>query len=151
MPPPKTPRPIPQREFAESAREFQSDFPIISSNGNGVWKAIATGLGGLVVGLIVAWFTAIQNKGVTQSTLEDYVDKHSPYLMDKGGLSEHNQNQDRQIGILEGKQERAFDRLGALESKLGNDEREITDLRGDLRTKTEMIANLLEEQRKAKK
>ena len=50
-----------------------------NGNGNGVWKAIATGLGGLVVGLLLAWFTAFSGKGVTTGELQQYVERYSPY------------------------------------------------------------------------
>ena len=134
---PKTPLGIPVREFP---RTDYSEYPIFTNgNGYGLWRAISTGLGGLVIGLLVAWFTAIQSKGVSQSQVEDYVDKHSPYLLDKAVISEHNSAQDRQIGILEGKLERLQERLGKMDEKHVGYESDINDLKNKIKLLTDYI------------
>ena len=122
---------IPVREYQEYANG--------NGNGNGVWKAIAMGQGGLLVGLLLAWFTAMQSKGVTQSQVEDYVDKHSPYLLDKAVITEHNSAQDRQIGILEGKQDRMQDRFSKVDEKDVGYENDINDLKNKIKLLTDYI------------
>ena len=134
---PKTPMGgIPVRDFPQNY-QMGPEYPV--TNGYGVWRAIATGLGGLVIGLTVAWFTAIQNKGVSQSVVEDYVDKHSPYLMDKAVITEHNSAQDRQIGQLEGKQERMQERIGKMDEKHVGYENDISDLKSKIKLLTDYI------------
>lgn len=126
-----------------------SDFQQYSTPVNGgVWKAIATGLGGLVVGLLLAWFAAFQRQGVTQVQLEDYVAKHSPYIFDKQAISDHNATQDKEIGRISGRQEQVIDRLGKIEITLNTDEREMSEIRTDVKTKMDIVASLLEQQKK---
>jgi uncharacterized membrane-anchored protein YhcB (DUF1043 family) len=137
---------IPVRDF-----QMGGDYPIIATNGYGIWRAVATGLGGLVIGLLLAWFTAFTSKGVTQAEMQEYVTKYSPYSMEKASINEHNQTQDGQIGELRGKQDRVFERLQNLESKLSNDERELSEFKENSKNKFQDVANLLDEQRKAKK
>ncbi len=129
---------IPVREYQEY---------VSNGNGNGVWKAIATGLGGLVVGLLVAWTTAIMGKGVNQKEMEDYIKDHSPYAYDKQVLTEHNASQDTKIGNLEGKQEKVFERLNKLEAVQSEEDRIITELKTDVKTKDGIVATLLENQK----
>ncbi len=121
-----------------------------STNGNGVWKAIATGLGGLVMGLLLAWFTAYQSKGVTQKEMQEYVEKYSPYSVQKDVLNAQQATQDRQIGELQALSNRAFDRVTILDTKLHDSEREILEIRNEVKTKMDIVATLLEQQ-KAKK
>ncbi len=125
--------------------EYQQS--LLAPNGHGIWRALACGLAGLNVGLVVAWFTAIQNKGVTSRDLEDYVDKHSPYLADKALLAEHNRTQDESLGILRGKQERVIDRLGVLETIQKDSDRDLSDCKKEMK----LVADYMEEQRKFKK
>ena len=115
------------------------------SNGNGVWKAIATGLGGLVIGLLLAWFTAYSGKGVTLKEMQEYVDKYSPVLPKDQAL------QTAQIGELRGKQERIADRLNSLENNEKVDEREVTEFKTEQRKNNDLVATYIDEQRKAKK
>ncbi len=120
------------------------------THGNGVWKAIATGLGGIVMGLLLAWFTAYQSKGVTQKEMQEYVERFSPYSQQKDVLSAQQATQDRQIGELQALSSRAFDRVTTLDSKLHDNDREIIELRNEVKTKMDIVATLLEQQ-KAKK
>jgi len=115
------------------------------SNGNGVWKAIATGLGGLVIGLLLAWFTAYSGKGVTLKEMQEYVDKYSPVLPKDQAL------QTAQIGELRGKQERIADRLSSLENNEKVDEKEVTEFKTEQRKNNDLVATYIDEQRKAKK
>jgi len=118
---------------------------VSNGNGNGVWKAIATGLGGLVVGLLLAWFTAYSGKGVTLKEMQEYVDKYSPVLPKDQAL------QTAQIGELRGKQERIADRLNSLENNEKVDEREVTEFKTEQRKNNDLVATYIDEQRKAKK
>ncbi len=127
-----------------------SEYQQYVGNGNGVWKAIATGLGGLVVGLLLAWFTAFMGKGVSLREMEDYTKDHSPYAYDKQVLVEHNASQDTKIGNLEGKQERTNDRIAKIESLQNEHDRQITDLRNDMKTKMDIVASMLENQKSKK-
>ncbi len=123
-------------------RDYQE---YVVSNGNGVWKAIATGLGGLVCGLLVAWFTAFMGKGVNQKEMEDYIRDHSPYAYDKQVLTEHNSIQDNKIGSLEGKQERTVDRVNKLENDVDKCDRELQTLTAEMKTKMGTVADMLEQ------
>ncbi len=110
-----------------------------------MWKAIATGLGGLVVGLLVALFGAYQNKGVTQRELQEYVDKYSPVMP---------KDISAQISLLteiKGNQQAMFNRLTTLETNERSDEKEVTEFKTETRKNNESWANFIEEQRKAKK
>ena len=118
---------------------------VSNGNGNGVWKAIATGLGGLVIGLLLAWFTAYSGKGVTLKEMQEYVDKYSPVLPKDQAL------QTAQIGELRGKQERIADRLNSLENNEKVDEREVTEFKTEQRKNNDLVATYIDEQRKAKK
>ena len=128
---------IPVREYQEYS----------NGNGNGVWKAIATGLGGLVVGLLLAWFTAFQSKGVTTKELQEYVEKYSPYAQQRDVIQQHFTNQDQAIGQLQGKQERLYERMNANEYKITECDRQITELHTDVKTKMDIVATFLEQQK----
>ena len=78
--------------------------------------------------------------------MQEYVDKFSPYSQDKGLLSEHNINQDKDIGILKGQTERLFNLSGM------NNEAHITydNKLSDLYKKLDTITNYLEEEKRVK-
>ncbi len=116
-------------------------------NGNGVWRAISTGLGGLVVGLLLAWFQAFQKAGVTHQELVEYEDKYSPYMQQKDVLAQNNRIQDQEIGAVQAVQQRNVERLNVYDSKFHDDERDIVELQGKVKT----FADFIEELRKAKK
>ena len=120
------------------------------SNGNGngtIWKMATSILAGVNIGLVAAYFTALQSRGVSQREMQEYVDKFSPYSQDKGLLSEHNINQDKDIGILKGQTERLFNLSGM------NNEAHITydNKLSDLYKKLDTITNYLEEEKKVKR
>lgn len=133
---PRTPPGLPVRDYQEYAA---------SSNGNGVWKAVATGLGGLVAGLLVAWFTAFQGKGVSNKEMQEYIIQY--YSTERRVIAEHTSQQDGYIGILQGKQEKLFERLATFEVNQKEHDRDITEIREKLK----LAANYLEEQQKVKK
>jgi hypothetical protein len=121
-----------------------------SENGAMFWRSIAASLGGLIAGLVLAWFTAFSGHGVTQTQMEEYVDKHSPYLADKPALSEHQRVQDEELGKLAGRQDRVFETLSTHTNDITDCKREVTRLEADLKTKMDLVASFLEQQ-KAKK
>lgn len=112
---------------------------VANGNGNGVWKAIATGLGGLVVGLLLAWFSAFQKQGVTEPRMQEYVDKYSPIMpKDIATLS-------GQIGELRAKNEESSRRLYKVESDVDKCDRELQSLTSDVKTKMGTVADMLEQ------
>lgn len=102
----------------------------IQPNGGTIWRAIATGLGGLLVGMTIAWFTALWSHGLSQKEVEDliresqieqekhllsriemqeYVTKFSPWSFDKQAITNRLSNQDQAIGELRTKIDLAAD------------------------------------------
>ncbi len=130
-------------------REYQDQYSIPPSPANGnhvaVWKAAATGFAGLIVGLLMAWWSAFQKQGVTQRDMQDYVIAY--YGTEKRVIAEHTSQQDTQLGVLQGNQQRNIERLSAHDSKLHDDERDIIDLQN----KVKQFGDFVEELRKAKK
>lgn len=120
-------------------REYQE---FTTANGNGVWKTLAGAAGGLWIMALLAWWTAYSGKGVTQEKLEDYVDKHSPYLMDKGAIIQSQQAQDTQIGMLAGKQERMNERLGVVESDMKTESKDIEGMKHDIKLVSDYLEQL---------
>jgi len=127
---------IPVQEYQQFA------LPI---NGNGVWKAIATGMGGLVCGLLLAWFTAYQGKGITQKEVQDYVKEYDTTQLKY--MIEHNSQQDLQIGNVQGIQQRNIERLNAHDVKFHDEDRDISDLQ----SKVKLFGDFVNEVGKAKK
>ncbi len=125
-------------------REYQD---YVVTNGNGVWKAIASGLAGMVVGLLVAWFTAIQSKGITQKELQEYEDKYSPYVQQRDTIALHNATQDAQIGQLQSAQQSNAERMNKYDTKFHDDDRDILELQN----KVKLFADFIEGQRNPKK
>ena len=79
-----------------------------NGNGNGtIWKVSTSLLAGLFVSMVVAYFTALQGRGVSRTEMEDYVKGYA--ARDKELLALQQSTQDRQIGVLEGKTDRLFD------------------------------------------
>jgi hypothetical protein len=116
-----------------------------NGNGNGVWKSVACGCAGLMVGLLLAWFTALQGKGVTQKEMQEYIIAY--YATEKRVISEHTSQQDTYIGILQGKQEKIIQDLSECKVSQKEHDRDITEIREKLK----LAANYLEEQQKVKK
>jgi hypothetical protein len=114
---------IPLRQYTESTSEPQVFYP----ESDGLWKAIATGFGGLVVGLLIAWFTAFQSKGVTRSEMNEYIEKYSPYAHDKELIALQQSAQDQKLGILDGFKDRILDRINKIEERHFGYDRDIAD------------------------
>ena len=117
----------------------------VMGNGNGVWRAIASGLAGMCLGLLAAWFTALQGKGVTQKDMQEYIIGY--YATERRVIAEHTSQQDGYIGILQGKQEKLFDAVSEIKSNEKEHDRDIIEIKEKLK----LAANYLEEQQKAKK
>jgi hypothetical protein len=115
-------------------------------NGAGVWRTVATTAIGLLVGLSLAYIAAFRDKGVSVEEMHAYVKDFSPYSFDRQTLSDRNVQQDTAIGVLAGKQERIFDRLSGTENKEAGHDRDIAEIR----TKQQILGDMLEAQRKSK-
>lgn len=78
---------------------------ITNNNGNGVardwWARTAVGLGGLLTGMTIAWFTAFEGRGVTRPEMELYVRDYSPYVIDKSGIEARLRIEDIRISKTE--------------------------------------------------
>lgn len=135
---PKTPSPMPLSEYQQVVPRH---------NGSMAGWIVATGIGGMLAGTLLAWFTALLSKGVTQKDLEDYVDKHSPYLGDKGILFEHNREHDEAIGVIKGKQERVIDRMTVMETIQTEQTRDLQDCKKEMG----IVADYIDGERKLKK
>jgi DNA-binding transcriptional MerR regulator len=94
---------------------------------------------------LLAWWTAFQSKGVTQKELQEYVDRWSQSK--EAIVATQQANQDRDIGTLMGKGERIIDRMNVSEGKIN----ELEHGQIEFKTKLDLVANYLEEERKAKK
>ena len=77
--------------------------------------------------MVVAWFTALQNKGVSQRDMQEYVDKFSPYSHDKEALTLQQSSQDQKIGELAAFKDRIFDRLTKADKDISENTRDISD------------------------
>jgi hypothetical protein len=129
---------VPVREYQEYVNEY----------GNGsIWKAIASGCAGLNIGLLIAWFGALQSKGVTHQELQDYEEKYSPYIQQREIIAKDNRNQDTQIGALQAIQNHNVDKLNSYEGKFHDVERDVIDLQA----KVKLFADYVEAQRIPKK
>lgn len=145
---PKTPIP------PFSVSELQSYAPPPSSNGNGVWKVIACSAITALMGMTVAYFTALRGQGVQsqdlstlRKELQEYTDTKSPYAKDKELLSNINSQQDRAIGELQGKQERVFERLKTIEEKNIEHNSAFTEINGKLKFLGDTLEGLRKERR----
>jgi hypothetical protein len=136
-------------------RQEYDQYVATNENGTGVWKAIAGGVAsgafGMIVGLFLAWYTAMQGKGVTQKELQEYEDKFSPYVQERSLLAEHNRFQDTQIGELRGVQQSNVERLNEFNTKFHDDERDFTEFKTATEKNNKYVADFIEELRKAKK
>ncbi len=129
-------------------RDYQ-DYVEVNA-GNGVWKTLAGAAGGLWIMSLLAWWTAFQGKGISRFELQEYVDKYSPYSQQKEVIAAHFANQDISLGELRGKSDKAYERLNKVENDTDKCEREILALSNEVKTKMDIVATMLEQQ-KAKK
>ncbi len=117
-------------------------------NGNGVWKALATGLAGLNIGLVIAWWNAFQGKGVSQNEMQSYVREYMKEYRE--GISQHATSTDTKLGELSGKQEQLNLRLSKSEIQQTTDERDFTEFKTETKATNKLIADLLEQQKTKK-
>ena len=129
----------------------QADYQgyIMPANGHGVWKVLATGSFSLLLGFVVAWWTALQGRGVSQKDMQEYVERYSPYSQQKDVIANHFTNQDTQIGVLQGKQDRNYERLNKNENEIDKLNISFKSLEMEVRSKMGTVADYLE-QKKAK-
>jgi hypothetical protein len=133
---PKTPFPIPAKQYYESVAHN----PAHHSNGT-IWKVATSGFASLFVGMTVAWWTARDNKGVSQLDMVNYV------TLATAIIAKDNYNQDRAIGELFGKQDRTNEQMKAFGEKHVGYENSITEINSKLK----YFSDWLEEQRKVKR
>ncbi len=119
------------------------------ANGNHIalWRMLASGGWGLAAGILLAYFNAMQSKGVTEEKMQSYDKDYSLYAQQREGISTRNAAQDQQIGILQGIQQSNIGRLNAHDTKFHDDERDIEDLKG----KVKRFGDYIEESYKSKK
>lgn len=137
---PRTPaRGIPVSEYQE----------YVMPNGNHValWKMLASGGWGVAAGILLAYFNAMQSKGVTQKEMQDYDKEYSLFAQQKDGITQRNQTQDNQIGTLQGIQQSNIAKLAAHDTKFHDDERDIIDLQN----KVKLFADYIDAIRMPKK
>ncbi len=134
---PKTPIP----PFSQA--EYQQ-YAMPPTEGNGVWKLAATAAISVLLGFIVAWWTALQNKGINQNELREFMRDY------KQGIAEHVTAVDTQIGELKGKQEQIIQRLSKVEYQQATDERDFIDFKSEAKTKMGTVADYLESQKTKK-
>lgn len=82
------------------------------------FSPVSTGLGGLCVGLLGMWFTAMSERGVSRSDMESYVKNYSPYVMERTAIMTHQTIQDRDMAKLIAQHEMMIGRLDKLEKKI---------------------------------
>ncbi len=121
--------------------------PIMNGNHVALWKMLASGGWGAAAGILIAYFTAMQSKGVTTKEMQDYDKEYSLFAQQREGIASRNTAQDQQIGVLQGIQQSNIGRLNTHDTKFHDDERDIEDLKG----KVKRFGDYIEESYKAKK
>lgn len=111
-------------------------------NGNGVWKTLAGAAGGLWIMSLLAWWTAFQNRGVTQQELHEYVKDY--WTPEKTIIAAQQSTQDQSLGELKGATNKNSEQIISLGNRLRDDER---DLEG-MKTKMSTVADMLEKAKK---
>ncbi len=116
-------------------REYQEFIAPMPTNGNhaAVWRVIAASGWSLLLGVLLAWFTAWTGKGISFKDLQEYEDKYSPYVQERSLLAEHNRLQDTNIGALQGVQQRNVERLNEFAAKFHDNDHDITDLQNKVK------------------
>ncbi len=127
--------------------EYQEYVAPMNGNHIALWRMLASGGWGLAAGILLAYFNAMQGKGVTTKEMQDYDKDYSVYAQAKEGIALRNQTQDNQIGALQGIQQANIAKLNTHDGKFHDDERDIEDLKG----KVKRFSDYVEEQWKAKK
>jgi len=135
--------------------DYQPPPPItINGNGHGVWKVIACSAITALMGMTVAFFTALRGQGASPQDLvnlrremQTYTDTNSPYSHDKNLIALQQQSQDEKIGILTGLKDRIFDRLNKMEETKIIVDRDLQDHDN----KIKMLTNYIEAEKFPKK
>ncbi len=127
--------------------EYQDYIAPMNGNHIALWKMLASGGWGVAAGILIAYFTAMQSKGVTEKQMQDYDKDYSLYAQAKEGIAIRNQTQDNQIGALQAIQNSNIAKLTLHDSKFHDDERDIEELKG----KVKRFGDFIEETWKAKK
>ncbi len=127
--------------------EYQDYIAPMNGNHIALWKMLASGGWGVAAGVLLAYFNAVQSKGVTEKQMQDYDKDYSLYAQAKEGIAIRNQTQDNQIGALQGIQKTNIDKLSQHDTKFHDDERDIEELKG----KVKRFGDYIEESYKAKK
>jgi hypothetical protein len=130
---------IPRQEYEQYVATNGSDAV------NKLLLATCTGLAGLFIGTMIAWWSALQGKGVTQKEMQDYIIQY--FSTERRVIAEHTSQQDGYIGQLQGKQDKIVQDLA--ECKLGQKEHDRDLI--EIRDKLKLTTNYLEEQQKVKK
>lgn len=106
---PKSPSPIPVSQYESEVYgggAFSKFTPIIIS-------VLCTAL----IGMTIAWWTALSERGVNRRDMEEYVRTYSPYVIDKGLIAEHQTTQDKEIARIGTVQSEVVKRLDKLEAE----------------------------------
>jgi hypothetical protein len=127
--------------------EYQDYIAPMNGNHIALWKMLASGGWGVAAGVLLAYFNAVQSKGVTQKDMQDFDKEFSLYAQQKEGIASRNSSQDQQIGALQAVQQSNIGKLNTHDSKLHDDERDIEELKG----KVKRFGDYIEESYKAKK
>ncbi len=127
--------------------DYQEYVAPMNGNHIALWRMLASGGWGLAAGILLAYFNAMQSKGVTTKEMQDFDKEYSLYAKEKESIFQHNQTQDGQIGTLQGIQQSNIARMSAHDAKFHDDERDIEELKG----KVKRFGDFIEEQWKAKK
>lgn len=132
---PKTPLPTSLSKMLKDLQQSEPTDYIVTTNTNGIWRAIATGLGGLLLGMTVAWFTAFQSRGVSQKEMEEYVRQNQVdqerHILTRSEMQE----------FVRDASPWAFDKQ-AIVNRLAGHDQQI----GELRTKIDLAAGVIENQ-----
>jgi len=121
--------------------------PTAAVHESGVWKVIACSSISALLAMTVAWFTAMQAKGISESELKAYVKEYSPYVFDKDNLARQQAAQDTEMGRIAGRQERVLERLGKIDELHVGYDRSIQDLY----KKVDTITNYMEAEKTPKR
>ncbi len=123
------------QQFVESGNESAIWF----------WRTVATGSMSLLVGMTIAWWSALQGKGITEKDMQEFVTQF--FGSERRIISEHTSQQDGYIGVLQGKQDKTSELISEIKSTQRDHDKDLTEIREKLK----LTANYLEEQQKVKK
>ena len=114
---PKTPIPIPVKNL--------EGYIDTGGDTGGVWRVVACAAITALIGMTVAWFTALITHGVSSKDMQDYVDKS--LANDRQMVALENATQNEKIGILMGQKDRIFDVLKMIQEKHISYDKDLSD------------------------